>query len=289
MSAQDEEAIMEAPVVQEMRSDVDFEHLRGAVVRRSLTSREGMNNALGWEKAWKYRISALPEGKHVARTPDDKERWRPTDTELAELPDMLMAVERSNAASRVCLGCLDCVELRKLTFDFQSGGQKVFSAHHGSRCGGFYGSPAFMPVSDQEGKRIGLVEEDYHPYCNKLGQECCFGTFYTSVFAGEGRENGAKYTVRYNEGCCGRVNNCFGGTCMRPDAILDILSKDGQLVATIQQTYARDKDARMEACCRSYMSYNNYVVEFPQEATDEDKKLLLAAVLRIDVDLLGLD
>jgi len=285
----EEEDITEAPIVQDMRSDVDFGVLRGAVVRRSLTPQEEVKNAFGWEKAWKYRISALPEGKHVARTPGDKDRWKPTDTELAELPDMLLAIEKSDAASRVCLGCMDCVEMRELTFDFQSGNTKLFSAYHASRCGGICGAPAFMPVKDQDGNRIGVVEEDYSPYCDKLGQECCFGTYFTSVFVGGGREEKPRYTIRYNDGCCGRVNNCCGGTCVRANAILDILSGDGKLVATVQQTYARDRDAAMEAFCRSYMSYNNYIIEFPPDATDEDKKLLLTAILRMDVDLLGVE
>lgn len=47
-----------------------------------------------------------------------------------------------------------------------------------------------------------------------------------------------KYTVKTGLCCCGRVNNCCGATCFKNDLIIDVLDPHGNLVTTIQKTFA---------------------------------------------------
>ena len=57
-----------------------------------------------------------------------------------------------------------------------------------------------------------------------------------------------KYSLETNLGCCGRVDNCCGSTCCKPNLILDILDTAGNLTdGGVSKTFG---GGGSDACCR---------------------------------------
>ncbi|KAK9804243.1 hypothetical protein WJX72_002980 [[Myrmecia] bisecta] len=81
--------------------------------------------------------------------------------------------------------------------------------------------------------------------------------------------------------CCGRVNNCCGASCCKPNLILDVLSPDGRILeATAQKTYGRGKGC--SALARCVFFFDNWVMEFPEHATAAERALLLTSLLNVE-------
>ena len=98
------------------------------------------------------------------------------------------------------------------------------------------------------------------PACLQCCQCCCSCIFYTDVIDhSSGVAPETLYTLRTGLGCSGRVNNCCGATCLKPDLIIDVLDQKGRLVATVQKTYGGGDGCG--AFCRCLFQADNFIVE----------------------------
>ncbi len=105
----------------------------------------------------------------------------------------------------------------------------------------------FSTAASSEKRLIGRVRENFSPCLSKCCAVLCACTVYhnvDTVSSSGGFET--KFTLRANYACCGRVNNCCGGSCCKDNAVFDILDTSGNVVAHLQKPYARGSGA----CCR---------------------------------------
>lgn len=94
--------------------------MRGVVVRQETQFLESFAQGLGlpYEARNRYKICRLPEGRKVAVSPEDPERWTPTNKDLLDLPATLLAHEESTCGWRAALACCGCLNFRALTMHF---------------------------------------------------------------------------------------------------------------------------------------------------------------------------
>ena len=80
--------------------------MRGVVVRQETQFLESFAQGLGlpYEARNRYKICRLPEGRKVAVSPEDPERWTPTNKDLLDLPAALLAHEESTCGWRAASG-----------------------------------------------------------------------------------------------------------------------------------------------------------------------------------------
>ncbi|GAQ83979.1 hypothetical protein KFL_001710090 [Klebsormidium nitens] len=277
--------LMQAPPIQMMTSRLDA--LPGVVIRQESQWLEMIAQLaldLPYEAANKYKVAPLPPGRRAARdhlqTPD---RWRPKGEELEALPTLMRVEEDSGCCTRCLFTCLGCANLRPLKLHFLEGGGESYTVQRPFRMGGGCCCPLEMTMT-RGPEVLGKVLEDCNPFCGpRCCQYCFLWTCYTNVLTGRPPSLTHKYTLRVGMACCGRVNNCCGATCLKDDLIIDVLDKEGKLVATIQKTYAPSNDC--SAFCRCLGQFSNFIVEFPPDATETDRAMLLAAIFSIDYQL----
>jgi len=135
---------------------------------------------------------------------------------------------------------------------------------------------------------------NYASFCNRANngraacrcfQTCCCCTTTHNVLALD-KPRGAlvhKYSLRTDSCCCGRNNNCCGSTCLKKDLIMDVLDASGAMVGNMQKTYAPGGGAG--ACCRCMFQYGNFIVDFPEAASEDERALLLTALLNTEFQL----
>lgn len=264
-----------APLLQEMTTDLG--QVRGVVVRQVTQFSEAILQTIGlpYEAKNKYQIAPLPDGKCAAREHDQADVWNPTHKELESIQYNMQATEDSGLFNRIFFTWFGCLNNRPLTLHVSERGKEVLLIRKPFKCGGELCCPLEMTV-EKSGNKIGMVKQDFDNYCGKCVESCCRCTWYNNILEG----SDLKYVVRLNACCCGRTNNCCGATCCKNNLIMDILDKDGKVVATIQKTYAPSDNC--DAFCRCCYHYDNYIVEFPTEATTQQRELILAAVFQVD-------
>eukprot|EP00941_MAST-03F_sp_MAST-3F-sp1_P002109 g2109.t1 len=271
--------------------------LKGVVIRQvSQWADLAQFAGLPIELANKYKISELP--LHVdgaAKHPLDPDRWQPNDGDLDSLPPRAIFAEESNPFLRGLLVCCGGLNARPLKMHYSTNGDREPShtLHKPCRLGGLCCCPWETTLRrTSDGKVVGRTKENFTGYPKRCFQLCCLGTSYTDVFLGE--SNDPSWTLRSSVGlCCGRVNNCCGSTCFRDDLVNDIMiggdtSYGTDPEATIQKTFARSGSGccgGRVACCRAMQKFSNYIVEFPKDATEEERLLLISAVLAQDYQL----
>ena len=91
--------------------NTNLPELEGVVIRQESQFGELLAQMVGipFEVANRYKISALPPGKKVASSPDDPDRWQPTNDELEQLPTQMVVAEESNCFIRFLSMCCGCV------------------------------------------------------------------------------------------------------------------------------------------------------------------------------------
>lgn len=252
----------------------EHELTHGVVVRQKAQYDEVVMQSIGvpMERRNHYLVGKLPQDKHAKREHGDN-GYAPTREQVEELERLLVIHEESSAGSRCLLTCCGCGQLRnmKLRFTVIPSGD-VLIAHKPFACGGWLCQPIKTTLrSKDESRVIGRVREDFR------FNECCFNcTFYNDIeVANEQGTFSKRYTLRSNECCCGRVNNCCGATCLKNDAIFDILDTNGNIVANMTRTYGGHF---WRMCC----DFNTYTLEFPPDATWEERWLLLTSIVQLD-------
>lgn len=277
-----------APMGQTM-SRMDFTAMNGVVIRQETQVAESVLQVVGipFEAKNRYVLSALPVGQRVATYPTETGRYRPSGTELKALPQHMRAHEESGACERIVLNACGCGNLRNLKLHFFDQGGNQFVQYRpfvglGAGCCCPVESTLFTEEAGKPQQPIGRVREDCAPcssqWCERAFQLCCFCTFYQQVDVWDYNQYTPKYKLRLNVACCGRTNNCCGATCLRNDAVFDILDMDGRVVAHIQKTYGGDDDC-FGALCRMAMQFSNYAISFPEGTSHQERALIVAAVM----------
>ena len=252
---------------------------------------------LPFEAAYEFNVYALPLGHRAARTPCEAGAWEPSSEEVSSLPLLFSVHEESDCLVRVLLAALGGLNLRCLTLHFlgPAGAEacagaapsstaaappparEVLTAVRPCRMGVGCCCPLLMRLRDAGGAPLGHVGEPCDArVCLKA---CCCCAFTHHVHAPQHR-----YTLLAPLCCCGgRVNNCCGATCCKPNLIVDITTPDGKLASTVQKTYGKGRGC--QACLRCVLEFDTYILEFPPEATAQERALLVAGVLGIDYAL----
>jgi len=249
--------------------------------------------ALPYEVKNKYRLAGVPADKNLKSHPHDGNGWEPTGDELQQLPELFTAREQSSFCHRVLMTCLGARQIRALSMHYAGPGQPDrYIQDKPCRCGGWICCPTTSTIfekgtsADPEAKvMIGRVQEDFifgKNCCLRYLQCCCKCTYYNNIETvnPETKSLEEKYKLVVNLCCCGRTNNCCGGTCCKNDAVFDIVDKDGKVAAHLQKTYAPTTGAG--ACCRMCCQFSNYMVSFPEGASEEERVLIVASVLQAE-------
>lgn len=251
------------------------------------------------ERANKYKVYGISGDKRAMHSLSDKEGWSPTAGELEAMAQTWFAEEESSFCERFLLGCLGCMNLRNLEMDFKKGeGNPAFSVSRICGLGGCCCCPFTSNVyfHSQQGKYlVGKVEQDMHcgkNYCLRAFQACfCFKDFYNfRILNSSGDKGSPQFTDAYQMEmgfcCCGPHLNCWGVNCICNDILFDIYPMTGKKVdksqpaGRLQRTYG--KDGGCTSFCRCCCGFSNYVVEFPPQASVEEKALFVAAFVNTD-------
>ncbi|EQC25776.1 hypothetical protein SDRG_16372 [Saprolegnia diclina VS20] len=239
--------------------DVSLATSRGVVVHQRFENED--QQPLPYAPQVTYRVSRLPEDKLVRSDVSDA-GWTPTSAEIDKLDKFLLLREESSLGLHILLALFGCHTLWPLTLHFVLDGTSndVFVARRPFQMSGFYGCPMRMDVDAVRGSelvRIGCAREYFSPYGAKCYVLCCLCTTYTDIDRCDGDAIATRYTVRTNLCCCGRVNNCCGGTPGKRDAIYDILAAGGNTVSHLHLVGGEWSRA--------------FVLEFPPDSTAEDR------------------
>jgi len=288
----------------------DFWGAPGMVIRQKSQKGEMLAAVLDvpYEQANRYKVSAMPERKQTMKAQDDEDGWRPSAQELTDLDPLMEIVEESSCCLRSCLMMLGCLYLRPLKLHFyeQKGDDaqpnEPFMIDRPFALGGCLGgcfprcllrmdvikpevAPWVNTDSVSDAGMFGMVRESYNPFWTRCVQAWCSCTTYMDIYEGTSESDlELLYQTRYNLACCGAHNNCCGGTCFNNDVIVDVLDKDGDVVSTLQKTYAAGSGIGWldSALCRCCYQYSNWLVMFPEGADANRRALLLASVLGTD-------
>jgi len=295
-------AALNAPLVQVMMPDLELREERGVVVRQAAQVMDAVGQVTGccYQPQTRFTVSSMPPGKRAAKNHDvlDPDRWSPTHEELERLPPAFVIEEQSQAWVRTCLALWGGLNLRPMTMHMRAkAGREDIPDHYTIqrpwRCGGRCCCPLEMSVfarhRGEGADLVGRVEEfwprDLGGYCSRCFQTCCCCTTTHNVLALD-KPRGAlvhKYSLRTDSCCCGRNNNCCGSTCLKKDLIMDVLDASGAMVGNMQKTYAPGGGAG--ACCRCMFQYGNFIVDFPEAASEDERALLLTALLNTEFQL----
>ncbi|KAG2499333.1 hypothetical protein HYH03_002909 [Edaphochlamys debaryana] len=270
-----------APGAQAMDSSgIPLTGVRGVVVQEATQIVDAVMEAVGgpYEAANKYKVLPIPADKRLAVEHGDP-GWLPTRAELDALSPLAMAVEKSSCLLRMCLACWGGLNLRALELHFTNpSGQPVFRADRPCRCGAGCCCPLEMTMYDGQGRMLGMVEEKCEGCC---WEQCCLCTYTHNVLVGGSRQSLVhKYSLVNASCCCGRVSNCCGATCCKPNFFIDVTDPQGRLVAAAYKTYGGEGGC--SAMCRCCFEFNQYVLPFPKDATQQDRLLLLLGLLSIE-------
>lgn len=274
----------------------DFGTSKGIVLRQFLQKAEMLLAIadLPYEQKNKYKISIMPPDKQVVKQQGDG-GWQPSNKELCELPLMFDMREESDCCVRTVMYMCGMLHLRPMQLHvYEANGaqqNEVFQVDRPFACGGALGGciPACLlrwDVKDKSNNTIGMVRENYSPCCSKYIQATCCCTFYTDLLEGTDENNMKRvYQTRNNQCCFNGHNNFCGATCIKNDYLIDILDDNGVVVATMQKTYAggEGQDGCLDSgFCRMCGYYSQYIVEFPEGSTPNQRALIITSIIHTD-------
>lgn len=274
----------------------DFSTAKGVVLRQFVNKAEAIMAIadIPFEQKNKYKISVLPPNKAVKRQQGGP-GWEPSNMELSELPLMFDMREESDCMTRTMMYVCGMLHLRPMKMHvFEANGatqQEVFQVDRPFACGGCCG--AIMPdcllrwdVQDKNGQMIGMVRENMDPCFSRFCALSCCQVSYADILEGPNERSLTRvFQTRTSNLCCGAHNNFCGGTCLRNDYIIDILDNNDNVVATMQKTYAagEGKDGCLDSgFCRCCGRFSQYLIEFPEGATPNQRALIITSVLHTD-------
>jgi len=282
---------MVAPSGESMSRDpVDLTLMHAACIHQEFQGAESVAAVVGvpYEQKNRYRISAVPEDKRVATSPNDNERWKPSSKTMQEIPLVLYAREESSCLERVFLNFLNIGNLRNMKMHLQGAdGRDDFLMLRPFNCGAWICCPIkstlYQSNGQQPTRKVGKIIENWNPYCLRCCEAVCLCTTYTDVhqFYQEKNEWDFLYQIKTNVCCFGPHNNFCGATPFKNDMVFNVTDRNGQVVAHIQKTYGSG-DSYSQNFCRCCFQFSNYLISFPADSTQDQRALLLSAALHFE-------
>ncbi|GLI64392.1 hypothetical protein VaNZ11_007658 [Volvox africanus] len=274
--------VLAAPGMQLMDN---LEAVPGVVVKETTQVVDAVMAAVGgaYEAENKYYVRAMPPNVNPGREHGEAGAWRPTTAQLDALPQVYFVGEESDCFLRVILAAFGGLNLRALTLHFFYGNADKYLVERPCMLGGCCCCPLEMRLyqNGQQKQLIGAVIEDFDNYCARCFDCCCLCIFKHKVLVGPTRDSLVhKYSLVNSACCCGRVDNCCGGTCCRPSFFIDVVEPDGSLAAVAQKTYGGGEGCA--DCCRCAFDFNNYILPFPPKANHFERLLLLTGLLSVE-------
>lgn len=280
------------PVGQAVASNEFLAGAHGILYRQEFQVGEVIAQLIGLpcEKANNYKFGPLPQDKHTLTSQSDPNGWRPRQEEIDGAYYSHLAKEESSCTTNCLLYCLGCVNFRPYTMQYapMQGGQAQFSVNKNFALGGFCCCPHTIELMSN-GQVIGKVVEDVNlgNYCCRYCElACCCTVPYNMQLV----ENGVlanKYQVIINRFICGPHNNCCAATPCKNDALFDVYKYTGGAVdksvaaGHIQKTYGNA--CGTSSCGRNCLgSADQFLVEWPANASPEEKALFVSAITLID-------
>lgn len=266
-SCQAQLAVPGAPVAQKMQ-DSSLEGIlgpqKGLMVRQKLDQMEIILPL--WEKRNKYKIAYMPD------KPDKP--WDEWDDQMFKKAlkknHLATAKEKSECCQRIC-----CGPYREFTMKVKAGedtgdeGGKLAEFERPFKCTCFcyfcYINPQQIIAKDKDDNVIGSVEQTFI---------CPRDYFCTRHFEVKNAEGELDYYIRDN--LCMDCNMCAPSLCFKVRT-LEIVSKDRtEVLGTIRNIFPG-------CTLRSFFGdADNYVLEFPTDATVAQKTTLLAGNILLD-------
>ena len=116
------------------------------------------------------------------------------------------------------------------------------------------------------GRHIGSAQQDWRCF------EACFHCSHF-VKVNDGLQN-PRYVTVWNPCCCAPFNNCCAPTCFNPVFTIPVYNADEtEIVAEFENVWP---GWNFRGLCGA--GFSNWVVKFPEDATGDDKALLLSAL-----------
>eukprot|EP00198_Chlamydomonas_reinhardtii_P002669 XP_001692005.1 predicted protein [Chlamydomonas reinhardtii] len=280
--------VMQAPGQQAMAAAGGYagnlEALPGVVIKETTQVVDAVMARVGgaYEAANKYHVRALPGHVRAATEPNQPGTWAPSSKEVDMLPEVMFVQEDSSCCLRVCLAAFGGLNLRALQLHMYEGNTEAVTVERPCKMGAGCCCPLEMTIKSR-GQQIGMVVEEADSYCGMCYQQCCTCTYTHKVMMGATRESLVhKYSLVAPTCCCGRVNNCCGATCCKPNLFIDVVSPDGKLINAVQKTYGGGGSGD---CCRCVFDFSNYVLTFPPGSSHQERLALLVGVLSVEYAL----
>ncbi|KAG2448262.1 hypothetical protein HYH02_006846 [Chlamydomonas schloesseri] len=269
----------QAPAIQMMPGNL--EAIDGVVIREVTQIADMVLQGVGipYEQANKYEVKQLPAGV-TAASDFNQPGWLPSKEEIKALPEVFFINEESSACDRVCMTMLGCLNLRALKLHFyQNNQQTPLMVDRPCKVGGGCCCPLELTLTNN-GQMVGMVVEDFDNYCGQCCAQTCACTYTQKVMVGSSRESLVhKYSLVNSYCCFGRVNNCCGGTCCKPNFFIDVMSPEGKFINAVQMTYG---SGGAEDCCRMGAQMNNYVMTFPPGSSHWERLMLLTGIMSVE-------
>lgn len=233
-----------------------------------------------------YRVAPIPADKKALKALSGDDGWRPGMQEMNDIPKTLILEEDSQCLTTCLMMCCHMGSCRPFTMDLKAGGQNVSYMRIDRECalGGILCCPHTATTS-VGGQQVGRVIEDWNcsNYCCRLceGILCCRTPYKLQVSNNGQWED--RYNINMNFCACGPHFNFCGGTCICNDKLWDVVKADGDAngLGHIQQTYGGCFSP--EACVRLFCcAANNFITEWPESATVEERALMMTATILID-------
>lgn len=262
---------------------------KGVMVYQQTQGAEALAQYMGipYEAANKYKVARISDELFTKG-----KRFQPTGEELEKAPMDIFVEEESSDGMRICLTCCGCGNLRGLKLHFYGNGGEQYVMQRKFRLGAWIccnlNSTLFRVENGSSTQQIGRVRENCSPYPCKCIEMCCLCTTYDDIQEYVNGKYEQRYRVRENQACCnGSHNNCCGGTCINNDMVFDVLDKEHKVVAQISKTFGGGNGISgcCAALCRYAFKFSSFVVTFPDNTTEDQRALILAAVHHIDYKL----
>jgi len=263
---------VQAPVVQVIANDADggldriMRPLKGLLIRQKLDAWEGV--VPFYEKANKYKVAAKPDafdGVPYAEMTDQvfkaalKKGHVFTMKEKSDFCDRLFCFNKRQFQMRVKPG--------KATKDMNWDEKNMLSFNRPFRCG-CYCCPNEITAHDNNYGVLGRVQEMW-----LCPGSCCFKRYWKMT----DKDDTLRYVLVHD--ACLNCNACAPTFCC-PVRRFDIM--DPGLTETVGGLRNIFPGCTLRGC---WGDADNYVVDFPKDATTADKATILAASILIDFQM----
>lgn len=238
----------------------------------------------------KFHVAALPEQKSVMKSLGD-DGWSPDMSEVFALPRAMLATEKSDGCMKLCLQLTCCPSFRGFSMNVTDAGmsQSYFRLNKQCALGGRFCCPHTMEV-EVNGQTVGKIVEDWS--CGNYLCACCAAQYCCKVpYKLQVNNNGVwedKYNINVNFCACGPHCNFLGTAfpiCCQNllwdvNRVVNGAIDESEPAGHVQKFFGgcNYDSLTRHLCCGA----DNYLVDWPEAATVEDKALFIGAAILFD-------